>query len=249
MQSKDMVSSCLDKDEQELQRLIDERACHEKELRIRKRNVKERRNDLKRLNEIELQKQEIMINVGTLLDDNLDVTKQQGKSSSLGNDTDVEGAKISKNGLDDDITIANLLMTKTKLSNLDETLKQNKLLKDRLLEVTLAEDVKNLVINSCMEIRNKNSQDEIERFSKESKDVSNESKTADTSCNDSFDVTQELSKKIIDLEKDLSKLEAQSIAFEIALQHKSQENNSLKTVQKENFGIITNQKCTFETDL
>ncbi|GJW50741.1 hypothetical protein Tco_0092092 [Tanacetum coccineum] len=36
------------------------------------------------------------------------------------------------------------------------------------------------------------------------------------------------------LEKDLFKIEAKSIAFEIALQHKSRENNSLKTVQKEN---------------
>ncbi|GKA31211.1 hypothetical protein Tco_0717516 [Tanacetum coccineum] len=85
---------------------------------------------------------------------------------------------------------------------------QVQLLKDRLLEVTLAEDVKNLVINSCVEIKNKNLQDEIEQFSKESKDVSNESKTADTFCNDAFDVTQELSKRIVDLEKDLSKLEA-----------------------------------------
>ncbi|GJS07013.1 hypothetical protein Tco_0363809 [Tanacetum coccineum] len=47
-------------------------------------------------------------------------------------------------------------------------------------------------------------------------------------------VTQELSKRIVELEKDLSKFEAKSIAFEIALQHKSRENNSLKTVQKEN---------------
>ncbi|GKA07029.1 hypothetical protein Tco_0686253 [Tanacetum coccineum] len=41
-------------------------------------------------------------------------------------------------------------------------------------------------------------------------------------------------KKIIELEKDLSKFEAKSIAFEIALQHKSRENNSLKTLQQEN---------------
>ncbi|GJX22539.1 hypothetical protein Tco_0226984 [Tanacetum coccineum] len=75
---------------------------------------------------------------------------------------------------------------------------------------------------------------EDERISKESKDVSNESKTADTVCNDAFGVTQELSKRIVELEKDLSKFEAKSIAFEIALQHKSRENNSLKTVQKEN---------------
>ncbi|GJS70140.1 hypothetical protein Tco_0702981 [Tanacetum coccineum] len=78
---------------------------------------------------------------------------------------------------------------------------------NRLLEASLAEDIKNLVITSCVEIRNKDLHDEIERISKESKDVSNESKTADT---------------------------AKSIAFEIALQHKSRENNSLKIVQKEN---------------
>ncbi|GJS53558.1 putative reverse transcriptase domain-containing protein [Tanacetum coccineum] len=63
-------------------------------------------------------------------------------------------------------------------------------------------------------------------ISKESKDVSNESKTADTVCNDAFGVTRELSKRIVELEKDLSKFEAKSIAFEIALQHKSRENNS-----------------------
>ncbi|GJS24713.1 hypothetical protein Tco_0453345 [Tanacetum coccineum] len=119
-------------------------------------------------------------------------------------------------------------------NDLDETFKQNELLKDRLLEASLAEDIKNLVITSCVEIRNKDLHDEIDRISKESKDVSNESKTADTICNDAFGVTQELSKRIVELEKDLSKIEAKSIAFEIALQHKSRENNSLKTVQKEN---------------
>ncbi|GJU55346.1 hypothetical protein Tco_1229060 [Tanacetum coccineum] len=119
-------------------------------------------------------------------------------------------------------------------NDLDETFKQNELLKDQLLEASLAEDIKNLVITSCVEIRNKDLHDETERISKESKDVSNESKTADTVCNDAFEVTQELSKRIVELEKDLSKFEAKSIAFEIALQHKSRENNSLKTLQKEN---------------
>ncbi|GJW63384.1 hypothetical protein Tco_0115268 [Tanacetum coccineum] len=105
-------------------------------------------------------------------------------------------------------------------NDLDETFKQNELLKDQLLEASLAEDIKNLVITSCVEIRNKDLHDETERISKESKDVSNESKTADTVCNDAFEVTQELSKRIVELEKDLSKFEAKSIAFEIALQHK-----------------------------
>ncbi|GJR22960.1 hypothetical protein Tco_0971487 [Tanacetum coccineum] len=154
-----------------------------------------------------------MMHIGTILDDNLDVTEQQGKSSSPENDTDAEGAKISKNGSDDDITIAKSSHDKDKTefpvevkemmdvflsmgSDLDKTLKQYKFLKDRLLEVTLAEDVKNLVITSCVEIENKNLQDEIKRISKELKDVSNESKTVDTFCNDAYDVTQELSKRI-----------------------------------------------------
>ncbi|GJR60397.1 hypothetical protein Tco_1502559 [Tanacetum coccineum] len=69
---------------------------------------------------------------------------------------------------------------------------------------------------------------------RKSKDVSIERKKANTVCNDSYEVTQGLLKRIVELEKDLLKSEAKSIAFEIALQHKSRENNSLKTVQKEN---------------
>ncbi|GJU40861.1 hypothetical protein Tco_1193818 [Tanacetum coccineum] len=106
-------------------------------------------------------------------------------------------------------------------NDLDETFKQNELLKDQLLEASLTEDIKNLVITSCVEIRIKDLHDEIERIPKESKDVSTESKKVDTVRNDAFKVTQELSKRIVELEKDLSKFEAKSIAFEIALQHKS----------------------------
>ncbi|GJU03572.1 hypothetical protein Tco_1113910 [Tanacetum coccineum] len=119
-------------------------------------------------------------------------------------------------------------------NDLDKTFKPNELLKYRLLKASLAEDIKNLVITSCVEIRNKDLHDEIDIISKESKDVSNESKTGDTVCNDAFGVTQELSKRIVELEKYLSKFEVKSIAFETALQHKSRENNSLKIVQKEN---------------
>ncbi|GJZ12553.1 hypothetical protein Tco_0547783 [Tanacetum coccineum] len=119
-------------------------------------------------------------------------------------------------------------------NDLDETFKQNELLKDQLLKASLAEDIKNLVITSCVEIRNKDLHDETKRISKESKDVSNESTTVDTVCNDAFEVTHEVSKRIIELGKDLSKFKAKSIAFEIALQHKSRENTSLKTLQKEN---------------
>nr|GEV07380.1 hypothetical protein [Tanacetum cinerariifolium] len=50
-------------------------------------------NEVKQLNETKLQKQESMMIVGKILDDTLDVTKQQGKSSSPRNDMYVEGAK------------------------------------------------------------------------------------------------------------------------------------------------------------
>ncbi|GJT70028.1 hypothetical protein Tco_1029314 [Tanacetum coccineum] len=133
-------------------------------------------------------------------------------------------------------------------NDLDETFKQNELLKDRLLEASLAEDIKNLVITSCVEIRNKDLHDEIDRISKESKDVSNESKTADTVCNDAFEVTQGLSKRIVELEKDLSKFEAKSIAFEIALQHKSKvETNQCDEVKvKDNFDEIETKNIELE---
>ncbi|GKA13627.1 hypothetical protein Tco_0693273 [Tanacetum coccineum] len=55
---------------------------------------------------------------------------------------------------------------------LDEIGNQNDLLKDQLLEASLTADIKNLIITSCMEIRNKELHDEIERISKESNDVS-----------------------------------------------------------------------------
>ncbi|GJS48111.1 hypothetical protein Tco_0598232 [Tanacetum coccineum] len=133
-------------------------------------------------------------------------------------------------------------------NDLDETFKQNELLKDRLLEASLAEDIKHLVITSCVEIRNKDFHDEIERISKESKEVLNESKTADTVCNDAFEVTQGLSKRIVELEKDLSKFEAKSIAFEIALQHKSKvETNQCDEVKvKDNFDEIETKNIELE---
>nr|GEU60610.1 hypothetical protein [Tanacetum cinerariifolium] len=62
---------------------------------------------------------------------------------------------------------------------------------------------------------NKDLHDETERISKESKDVSNESKTVDAVYNAAFEVTQELSKRIVELEKDLSKFKAKNIDFEI----------------------------------
>nr|GEX57887.1 hypothetical protein [Tanacetum cinerariifolium] len=107
----------------------------------------------------------------------------------------------------------------------DRTSKENEILQnkiDKLLEANISNDVKNLVMQSYVEIKNK---EEIERFSKKSKD-------GDKFCNDVVEVKEKLSNRIVQLEKDFAKLEAQSIAFEIVLQHKTQENKSLKIVQK-----------------
>ncbi|GKG17516.1 hypothetical protein Tco_0362473, partial [Tanacetum coccineum] len=99
---------------------------------------------------------------------------------------------------------------------------------DQLLEANIANDVKNIVMQSYVEIKNN---EEIERFLKESKD-------SEKFCNDVVEFKEKLSKQIVQLEKDFAKLEAQSIAFEIALQHKTQENNSLKMLQKENANFM-----------
>ncbi|GJV96965.1 hypothetical protein Tco_1548542 [Tanacetum coccineum] len=113
---------------------------------------------------------------------------------------------IQKNFLEDVQEMMNVFYSME--SELDETLKQNEILKDRLIEATLADDVQSLVMHSYVEIENKNSRDESERFSKELKDVSNAIKTIDSFCNDAFDVKEELSKRIVQFEKDFSKLEA-----------------------------------------
>ncbi|GJT39051.1 hypothetical protein Tco_0938916 [Tanacetum coccineum] len=73
-------------------------------------------------------------------------------------------------------------LEKEKRNKLDETSKQNEILKDRLLEATLPKDVRNLVITSCVEIEKKNLREEFASFSKKSKDVSNESQTVDKFC-------------------------------------------------------------------
>ncbi|GJS20349.1 hypothetical protein Tco_0448981 [Tanacetum coccineum] len=136
-------------------------------------------------------------------------------------------------------------------SDLDETLKQNAFLKDRILEATLAEDIKNLVITSCVEIGNKKLQDEIERFSKESHDVSNETKPADTFCNDAFNVTEEMSKKNfqrlrvennqcdeVKVKVNFDEIETQNIELKHQVASLLKENEHLKLVYKNLFDSI-----------
>nr|GEV66250.1 SKP1/ASK-interacting protein 16 [Tanacetum cinerariifolium] len=106
-------------------------------------------------------------------------------------------------------------------NDLDETLKQNELLKDRLLKASLAEDIKNLVITSCVEIKNKDLHDETERISKESKDVSNESKTTDA----------DLSKLVT--AQSLPKNEKDQLLKQIASLESKLESQDIRSCQKE----------------
>ncbi|GJU09394.1 hypothetical protein Tco_1131790 [Tanacetum coccineum] len=106
-------------------------------------------------------------------------------------------------------------------SEVDETSEKYEILHndlDRLLEVTLADDVRNLVMHSCVKIENKNLREEIGNFSKDSRDVSNESKSIDKFCNDAVDVKEKLSKRTVQFENDFAKFEAKKISFKLRLQ-------------------------------
>ncbi|GJU46742.1 hypothetical protein Tco_1204008 [Tanacetum coccineum] len=92
---------------------------------------------------------------------------------------------------------------------------------DRLLEATLAHDVRNFVVHCFVEIENENLREENERISKEAPDVK-----------------EELSKRTSQFEKDFAKLEAQSISFELEQHKMIQENNSLTSVRKENENFL-----------
>ncbi|GJT20750.1 hypothetical protein Tco_0890687 [Tanacetum coccineum] len=93
-------------------------------------------------------------------------------------------------------------------SELDETLKRNDIFDialDRLLEVTLSQNIENLVMYSCVENENENVRKENEKLLTESNDVQ-----------------ESLLNHIKILENDFQRCQAQSIAFELNLQHKKE---------------------------
>ncbi|GKD36000.1 hypothetical protein Tco_1251509 [Tanacetum coccineum] len=98
--------------------------------------------------------------------------------------------------------------------------------------------VKILETKTMSKIRNKDLHDEIERISKESKDVSNDSKIVDTDCTDAFEFKQGLSKQIVDLEKDLSKSEAKM---------QKENENFMASLQLENAHLKQTYKDLFES--
>ncbi|GJZ14979.1 hypothetical protein Tco_0550656 [Tanacetum coccineum] len=124
-------------------------------------------------------------------------------------------------------------------NDLDETFKQNELLKDRLLEASLAKDIKNLVITSYVEIRNKDLHDEIKRISKETKDVSNESKTANTVETNQCDKVK--------VKDDFDEIETRNIELEHRVASLIKENEYLKLTYKSLFDSIKNLRVQTKT--
>ncbi|GJT36254.1 hypothetical protein Tco_0926673 [Tanacetum coccineum] len=122
----------------------------------------------------------------------------------------------------------------------------------------VAEDVKNLVITSCMEIRNKDLHDETERISQELKDVSNESKIADTNYKDLFKLVQrsrvetnecdEVKVKIDELEKSLAKQIKEN--SDLLIKIDNLENvfaNEEKRATLGKLNAFDNENCDFES--
>nr|GEU44786.1 pyruvate, phosphate dikinase regulatory protein, chloroplastic [Tanacetum cinerariifolium] len=137
-------------------------------------------------------------------------------------------------------------------SDLDETLKQNELLKDRLLEASFAEDIKNLVITSCVEIRNKDLHDETKRISKESKDVSNKSKTADVTYKDLFESVQRSSVETshcdeVKVKVNFDEIETKNIELEHRVVSLVKENEHLKLTYQSLFGSIKKSRVQTKT--
>ncbi|GJU43016.1 integrase, catalytic region, zinc finger, CCHC-type containing protein [Tanacetum coccineum] len=93
-------------------------------------------------------------------------------------------------------------------SDLDATLRQNEILKDRLLEATLTHDVEKYML-MCYDSMNDNLKDEIEKVKRES-----------------IDVHENLLKRIKILENDFQRCQAQNINFELQLQHQKEKMNS-----------------------
>ncbi|GJX34300.1 retrovirus-related pol polyprotein from transposon TNT 1-94 [Tanacetum coccineum] len=100
-------------------------------------------------------------------------------------------------------------------SELDETLKKNDIFdkaQDRLLEVSLAQNIQNLVMHLCMENENEHVRKENVKRVKESNNFQ-----------------ESLLHRIKILENDFQICQAQSIAFQLALLH-NKENDVLKTL-------------------
>ncbi|GJX71069.1 hypothetical protein Tco_0308240 [Tanacetum coccineum] len=128
-------------------------------------------------------------------------------------------------------------------SDLDKTLKQYEFLKDRLLEATLAKDVKNLVITSCKDDSSSSSiaESHISELEKESGENNCENAKCELRTNivelekvltqktkDFEDVKLELSNRTAKFEAYFEKLENTIVVLERQLAHKVDDSKAEK---------------------
>ncbi|GJY94812.1 hypothetical protein Tco_0511173 [Tanacetum coccineum] len=131
-------------------------------------------------------------------------------------------------------------------SRVDQTSKKNEILQnkiDQLLEANIANDVKDIVMQSYVEIKNK---EEIEWFSKESKDV-------DKFCNDDVEVKEKFSRiettpcDEVKIKVDMDKIETQNIELEHQVASLIKKNEHLKLVYKNLFDSIKKSRVQIQS--
>ncbi|GJW50964.1 hypothetical protein Tco_0092315 [Tanacetum coccineum] len=104
-----------------IERIIVARAHHDEEMRTKERDVKERRDNKKRVNILEMQKQERMINARITSDASLDSTEKHGKCRSSRENTDDEDGQISKDDSGIDNAIAGAHHDKVKITKVHDS--------------------------------------------------------------------------------------------------------------------------------
>ncbi|GJY30840.1 hypothetical protein Tco_0414335 [Tanacetum coccineum] len=216
-----------------IDKMIDERACHEEELRIIEKDVKNKQEKL------EMEKQETMI--------------QKSEYSSPGDNSDAKREKQEKKE-NCSKTFQELKMKEIdarahheyKLARVNDSRVNERTMQRQEGMVYMVKDKcdDGLVVKARMRdrIRMKDEVDlgiytDLRKVDQDAEQCL-ENKTTESLNQTLVSENDCLKKTIAKLQQDFSKLEAQRIAFEIALQHKYQENNSLKTLQKENENFL-----------
>ncbi|GJW62659.1 hypothetical protein Tco_0111994 [Tanacetum coccineum] len=158
---------------------IDARSTHEEVLRIKERDVKER---------MKKERHNILIN---LMDSLEKAIAERGLYKRVHNSRVNEITMQTRKGMikndasEIDNNVAGAFHDRDKIHVTSKELQQELTEEiNQLLEANIANDVRNLVMHSYVEIKNK---EELERFSKESKD-------SNKFCNDVVEVKEKLSK-------------------------------------------------------
>ncbi|GKC61892.1 hypothetical protein Tco_1089490 [Tanacetum coccineum] len=251
-----------------IKKLIDERACHEEELRITEKDVKDKHE------KIEMEKQETMIQKSECSSpgDNLDAKREKQEMeencrktfqelkkvvSVLNPRTEAGMVYMVKDKCDDGLVVKAKRGTKFEMK--DECSKSGNDTQAEGPDIRLSNDTKPLHEVQSTVVYNMNANDrqyaEQPKFINEGKVDQDAEQCLENKTTESLNQTLVsendcLKKTIAKLQNDFSKLEAQRIAFEIALQHKKEDSSPSSTNEHEKElgeNICDNAKCEFQT--